>query len=132
MIPTTIMLVEDNPDDEFIAIRILRKAGILEISIARDGQEALDMLLSSGMPLPELLILDLRLPKIDGLKVLEILRQQERTEALPVVILSSSEDPRDRELCSQFGVCMFLGKPLEMVSLQQSLGKTLISCSSTG
>ncbi len=123
MIPTSIMLVEDSADDEFIAMRILRKAGIPEIKVARDGQEALDMLLSSGMPLPDLLLLDLRLPKIDGLKVLEILRQQKRTEALPVIILSSSEDPRDRDLCSRFGTNMFLGKPLEIKSFQQALVK---------
>ena len=123
MIPTSIMLVEDSPDDEFIAMRILRKAGITEIRVARDGQEALDMLLSSEKPLPDLLLLDLRLPKIDGLKVLETLRQQKRTEALPVIILSSSEDPHDRDLCSQFGVRMFLGKPLEIKSFQQTLAK---------
>src|SRR6185369_4433285 len=69
MMSRSVMLVEDNIDDQFLTKRTLRKAGINSISVAGDGQEALNILLTSGEPLPELLILDLRLPKIHGLKV---------------------------------------------------------------
>jgi len=119
MMPSSVLLVEDNSDDEFLARRVLRKAGITVIRVARDGQEALDMLLTSGEPLPEMLILDLRLPKIDGLKVFSELRRQERTMSLPVLILTSSDDPEDREACLRLGALAFLIKPLELNDLKQ-------------
>jgi len=89
------------------------------IRVACDGQEALNMLLMSGEPLPEMLILDLRLPKIDGLKVFAELRRQERTRSLPVLILTSSDDPEDREACLRLGALAFLIKPLELNDLKQ-------------
>ena len=113
--------VEDNIDDAFLTKRTLRKAGIDAVRVASDGQEALDMLLTSAAPLPALLILDLRLPKINGLKVLQELRRNKITMALPVLILSSSEDPKDRETCLHLGAIAFLNKPLELTSLQQLL-----------
>jgi len=119
MMPSSVLLVEDNSDDEFLARRVLRKAGITVIRVARDGQEALDMLLTSGEPLPEMLILDLRLPKIDGLKVFSELRRQEKTMSLPVLILTSSDDPEDREACLRLGALAFLIKPLELNDLKQ-------------
>jgi len=119
MMPRSVLLVEDNIDDEFLARRVLRKAGITVIRVARDGQEALDMLLTSGEPLPEMLILDLRLPKVDGLKVFAELRRQERTMSLPVLILTSSDDPEDREACLRLGALAFLIKPLELNDLKQ-------------
>lgn len=112
------MLVEDNIDDAFLTKRILRKAGIGDIRIAEDGREALAILLASGEPLPEMLILDLRLPGVDGLEVYQQLRRQERTRALPVIILSSSEDPKDREKCLNLGAVAYLTKPLELSALQ--------------
>jgi DNA-binding response OmpR family regulator len=115
------MLVEDNVDDEFLAMRTLRKAGIAEISVARDGQEALNLLLTSGRPLPEMLILDLRLPRVDGLKLFAELRSHERTMALPVLVLTSSDDPRDRETCLTLGAMAFFTKPLELGGLLQLL-----------
>lgn len=117
--PSSVLLVEDNIDDEFLARRVLRKAGITVIRVARDGQEALNMLLTSGEPLPEMLILDLRLPKIDGLKVFSELRRKERTMSLPVLILTSSDDPEDREACLRLGALAFLIKPLEPYDLKQ-------------
>ncbi len=119
--PRSVLLVEDNMDDQFLARRVLRKAGIDLISVASDGQKALDMLLRSGEPLPELLILDLRLPGIDGLKVFAELRRQERTMALPVLVLTSSDDPRDRKICLNLGALAFLIKPLEVSTFQQIL-----------
>jgi CheY-like chemotaxis protein len=115
------MLVDDNIDDVFLTKRTLRKAGIDAVRVASDGQEALDMLFAPGEPLPELLILDLRLPKIHGLKVFTEVRRNNRTKALPVLILSSSEDPKDCETCLKLGAIAFLNKPLEISSLQQVL-----------
>lgn len=113
------MLVEDNADDKFLAKRILRKAGIDMIRVVNDGQDAMDMLFASDEPLPELVILDLRLPRIDGLKVFAEIRRQERTMALPVLILTSSDDPKDREICLRLGAMAFVIKPLELTTLQQ-------------
>lgn len=119
MIPRSVLLVEDNVDDEFLARRILRKAGIGAVSVVSDGQGALDLLFDSDHPLPELLILDLRLPKVDGLKVFAELRQHEPTMTLPVLILSSSNDPKDRATCATLGALAFLNKPLELNDLLQ-------------
>ena len=120
MMPRSVLLVEDNVDDVFITRRILRKAGIDQVRVAANGQEALDMLLSSAEPLPELLILDLRLPLVSGIKVFTELRRQERTMALPVLILTSSEDPKDRDACLKLGVMAYLYKPLELSDLLQT------------
>lgn len=119
--PQSVLLVEDNIDDNFLTKRILRKAGIGLIRVASDGQEALNILLAPGEPLPEMLILDLRLPKIDGLKVFAELRRQKRTMSLPVLILTSSDDPNDRETCIKLGAIAFLTKPLELKDFQQVL-----------
>jgi len=121
MMPKSVMLVDDNIDDVFLTQRTLRKAGIDAVRIANDGQEALDMLLAPDEPLPELLILDLRLPKIHGLKVFSEIRRNNRTMALPVLILTSSEDPKDRETCLKLGAIAFLNKPLEVSNFQQVL-----------
>ncbi len=94
----TILLVEDNPDDELLTRRALRKNGISDsVVVARDGEEALDLLF--GGVSPRLVLLDLNLPKVDGLEVLRRLRSDERTRGLLVVVLVSREEgklPRDR------------------------------------
>ncbi len=111
----SVMLVEDNCDDEELARWALKKLGITRVVVVRDGCEALGMLLGPGrLPLlPDLVLLDLRLPRIDGITVLTRLRADERTRLLRVVILTSSEDPRDRETCRNLGVLAFLSKPLK-------------------
>jgi len=114
MMPRSVLLIEDNSDDVFLTKRVLRKAGITDVRVASDGQVALDMLLTSAEPLPELLLLDLRLPKVNGLRVLAEIRRNTKTMTLPVLVLSSSEDPRDREACYHHGVIAFLYKPLEL------------------
>jgi two-component system, response regulator len=121
VIPQSVLLVEDNSDDEFLAVRTLRKAGVTAISVARDGEEALAVLLAADRPLPDLLLLDLRLPKIDGLELMAKLRDNDRTSSLPVIVLSSSEDPRDHEACRQFGIRTFLSKPLDIIEFKQAL-----------
>src|SRR5690348_8363901 len=97
-----ILLVEDNPDDEALALRALRKNNIAnEVVVAHDGVEALDYLFCTGMYAgrepgnPQVVLLDLKLPRIDGLEVLRRLRAEERTSLLPVVILTSSKEEQD-------------------------------------
>lgn len=123
MTPRSVLLVEDNVDDEFLTRRTLNKAGIEFITYAADGQTALEMLLDQHPPLPEMVLLDLRLPKIHGLALLAELRRHPRTISLPVVVLSSSDDPKDREACNKLGAVAFLSKPLELSDLQLVLAE---------
>jgi two-component system response regulator len=103
-----ILLVEDNPDDEALTRRALAKNSIQnEVLVAHDGAEALDYLLGTGAhaghPIaPEVILLDLKLPKVDGLEVLRRIRADDRTRLLPVVILTSSREERD--LISGYGL----------------------------
>src|SRR6185295_1281838 len=90
-----ILLVEDNPNDAELTQRALRKSEIgARLAIARDGAEALDYL-QSNRPRPRVIFLDLKLPKIDGIEVLRRVRADERTRAIPVVVLTSSQEERD-------------------------------------
>ena len=108
-----ILLVEDNPDDELLTLRSLRKASITDcIEVARDGAEALDYLFRDGSELPQLILLDLKLPKISGLQVLERIRADERTRRIPVVILTSSNEPIDINTGYDLHVNSFVSKPL--------------------
>jgi two-component system response regulator len=94
--PIRILLVEDNPDDEQLTLRALRKTvPRIQVDVARDGQEALDYLLNPDQPMPFLILLDLKLPKISGLEVLQHIRQNERTRLALVVVLTSSDEPSD-------------------------------------
>ena len=110
-----ILLVEDNPDDEALTIRAFRKNNILnEVKVARDGQEALDRLLENrGDPLPQIVLLDLKLPKIDGLEVLRRMRQHERTRLVPVVILTSSREESDLRNGYRLGANSYIRKPVD-------------------
>lgn len=112
------MLVEDNPDDEALALRALRRNNITnQVTVARDGVEALDYLLpSSGAmaaDLPAVVLLDLKLPRIDGLEVLRRLRADERTRCLPVVILTSSKEEQDLIRGYSFGANSYIVKPVD-------------------
>lgn len=116
-----ILLVEDNPADEYLILRGLRKTNVANrIEVARDGQEALDFIFCqgpfaerSGEALPAFVLLDLNLPKISGLEVLERLRGDERTRRLPVVILTSSDEERDRLRGYDLYANSFVRKPLD-------------------
>ena len=108
-----ILLVEDDADDEALTRRALEKNNVRnELVVARDGQEALDYL--RGAPrLPELVLLDLKLPKIDGFEVLRRLRADERTRLLPVVVLTSSNEQRDVASSYSLGANSYVRKPVD-------------------
>jgi CheY-like chemotaxis protein len=119
----TILLVEDNPDDEALTLRALRQNNIVnQVVVARDGQEALDYLFATGAyagrdlaTMPTLVLLDLRLPRLDGLEVLKRLRADERTRFLPVVVLTSSSEDVDRLRSYSLGVSSFVRKPVDFI-----------------
>jgi len=128
-----ILLVEDNPDDEALTLRALRKHNILnEVVVAHDGAEALDYLFATGAwsgrdarQLPQVVLLDLKLPKIDGLEVLRRVRADERTRLLPVVILTSSNEEQDRIKGYGLGCNSYVRKPVnfdEFVDAVKQLG----------
>lgn len=118
---SAILLVEDNPDDEALTLRAFRKNNITnEVVVARDGPEALDYLFATGAyahrdaaVLPQIVILDLKLPKIDGLEVLRRLRAAPQTKLLPVVILTSSNEERDRLEGYGLGANSYVRKPVD-------------------
>ncbi len=122
-----ILLVEDNPDDELLTLRALKKNGVLnKVVVARDGVEALDYLFGTGSyagrdtgVMPQLILLDLKLPKIDGLEVLRRLRADERTRLLPVVILTSSREQQDMVDGYGLGANSYVRKP---VNFEQFVG----------
>ncbi|MHB9132654.1 MAG: response regulator [Armatimonadota bacterium] len=117
----TILLVEDNPDDVELTLRALKRANILnEVVVARDGVEALDYLYCTGTQaernpcvVPAVVLLDLKLPKVGGLEVLERLRADERTRMLPVVILTSSREEQDVINSYHLGANSYIRKPVD-------------------
>lgn len=121
MTPKTLLLVEDNPQDELLTLRALRRANLANrIDVVRDGQQALDYLFREGEfadrddpELPTVVLLDINLPRLSGLEVLERLRADTRTRRLPVVILTSSDDELDRLRSYENGCNSFVRKPVE-------------------
>jgi two-component system response regulator len=109
----SIILVEDNPDDERLTIRALKRGNIAnEILVARNGEEAITMVLNAD-PLPSVILLDLKLPKVDGLDVLRQIRANERTHKLPVVVLTSSSEEGDIIDSYDLGANSYVRKPVE-------------------
>ena len=128
-----ILLVEDNPDDEALTIRALQKNNIRnKVAIVRDGAEALDFLFCSGAyagrdpnDVTQVVLLDLKLPKVDGLEVLRRIRANERTSILPVVVLTSSKDEQDLLESYKNGANSYVRKPVnfdQFVEATQQLG----------
>lgn len=123
-----ILLVEDNDQDEKLTLRALRKAGVVNpIDVVRDGQQALDYLFGSGTDdvqereLPIVMILDLGLPRVSGLDVLERVRHHQATHLMPVVILTSSDEDRDRLKSYQNGANAFARKPVDFADFAETV-----------
>jgi two-component system, response regulator len=124
-----ILLVEDNPDDEALTLRALKKNNILnEVVVAHDGVEALDYLFATGVytgrdvsDRPQLVLLDLKLPKIDGLEVLRRLRGDERTRLQPVVILTTSNEDRDILSSYKLGANSYIRKPVDFEQFMEAV-----------
>jgi CheY-like chemotaxis protein len=118
-----ILLVEDNPDDEALMLRAFQRSKLANrIEVARDGAEALETLLGpEARPLPTLVILDLKLPKVDGLEVLRRLRAAERTRALPVVVLTSSREEQDLVESYRLGANSYVRKPVDFVQFAEAI-----------
>jgi two-component system response regulator len=125
----TILLVEDNPDDEALTLRALRKNNILnEVVVARDGAEALDYLFSRGAHAgrdrhkqPAITLLDLKLPKVDGLEVLKEIRANPATQLLPVVILTSSKEEQDLINGYRLGANSYIRKPVDFDQFMEAV-----------
>ncbi|HUR94599.1 MAG TPA: response regulator [Gemmatimonadales bacterium] len=125
-----LLLVEDNPHEAELLLRPL--GGLAEparIGIARDGEEALDYLLGRGLyrhrlggPLPQLVLLELKLPRLDGVEVLRTLRASPRTSTVPVVVLTSSAEPREVMQCYQAGANSCVRKPVEFREFTETVG----------
>jgi CheY-like chemotaxis protein len=124
-----ILLVEDNPDDVELTMRALKKNNILnEVLVARDGVEALDYLFMTGMysgrdpdAPPMVVLLDLKLPRVDGLEVLRKIRADERTKLLPVVILTTSNEERDLVSGYSLGCNSYIRKPVDFAQFTEAV-----------
>ena len=125
----SILLVEDNEQDELLILRALRRANVANrIDVARDGQQALDYLFAQGEhaqrspeALPTVVLLDISLPRLSGLEVLERLRADPRTRTLPVVMLTSSDEERDRFQSYAIGVNSFVRKPVTFTEFAETV-----------
>jgi DNA-binding response OmpR family regulator len=108
-----ILLVEDDPDHEALTIRALKKSNMAnDIRVARDGEEAVNLLCGPDPIKPQVILLDLKLPKLDGLEVLKRVRECDETRTLPVVVLTSSDEERDVVRSYQLGVNSYIRKPV--------------------
>lgn len=129
MASDVILLVEDNPDDVDLTIRALKRNNIMnEVVIAHDGVEALDYLFATGTHtgrdtsvMPQMVLLDLKLPKIDGLEVLRRVRSDERTKLLPVVILTSSKEQPDLVESYSLGANSYVRKPVDFTQFVEAV-----------
>lgn len=135
-----ILLVEDNYNDELLARRAFKKCEVTHgLAVARDGAEALDFLFASGAHsqrdwhhLPALVLLDMKLPKLDGLEVLRRLRADERTRTVPIVILSTSNEEADRTSSERLGANGYLRKPVEFSEFVETIRQLNLSWLQTG
>jgi hypothetical protein len=127
----TILLVEDNAQDEILTVRALMRVNLAnQIDVVRDGQQALDWLWAdgefagrAGAPLPAVVVLDLNLPRVGGLEVLARLRADPRTALLPIVVLTSSDEERDRLHSYAGGANSFVRKPLEFGEFAETVAR---------
>jgi DNA-binding response OmpR family regulator len=108
-----ILLVEDDPDHELLTIRALKKSNIAnDVRVAHDGEEAINLLFGDDAIRPQVILLDLKLPKVEGLEVLRRIRESDATRMLPVVVLTSSDEERDIVRSYKLGVNSYIRKPV--------------------
>jgi len=127
----SILLVEDNPQDEMLILRSLKKVNLANaVKVVRDGQEALDYIFCEGeyedrveCHLPTVVLLDIGLPRLSGLEVLERLRADPRTHLLPVVILTSSDEEKDRLRSYKDGCNSFVRKPIDFADFAETVAR---------
>jgi CheY-like chemotaxis protein len=124
----SVLIVEDNEDDRFLTMRVIKKLPFtVRIEIARNGDEALRRILGAGeersVALPSFMLLDLQLPKVGGIMLLERIRAFVDQSLLPVFILSSSDSPVDFAACNKLGISGYLPKPLDTNLLQDCLAR---------
>jgi CheY-like chemotaxis protein len=120
-----ILLIEDNADDELLTLRALRNNNIHnKVVVARDGQEALDYFFNKNIPenpMPTVVLLDLKLPKVNGLEVLQRIREDERTSLQPVVILTSSKEEQDIINSYRLGANSYIRKPVDFSQFMEAV-----------
>ncbi len=117
-----ILLVEDNPDDVDLTLRALKKNNVVnEVVVTHDGVEALEYLHREGSRLPEVVLLDLKLPRLDGLELLQRIRAEPRTRRLPVVVLTSSTEERDLIASYERGCNSFIKKPVDFAQFLEAV-----------
>ena len=116
-----ILLVEDDPDHELLTIRALKKSNIAnDVRVARDGEEAIDLLFGENSIRPQVILLDLKLPKVEGLEVLRRIRESDATRMLPVVVLTSSDEERDVVRSYKLGVNSYIRKPVNFTDFAEA------------
>ena len=126
-----VLLVEDNPDDAALALRTLSRGDVpIEVVVVRDGVEAQDYLFGGREPernppgpLPDLVLLDLKLPRVDGQEVLRLIRSHPCTQLIPVVVLTSSDERHDLERCYELGANSYVRKPVDFTQFSQAVGQ---------
>ena len=124
-----ILLVEDNPDDEFLTIRILSKLGYSDIDVVHQGGEALEYLFGATrnytieLPVkkPDIILLDMRMPLVDGIEFLEAAHANLKTHDIPVIVISSSKQEREINRCLELGAKAFLNKPLDSKEIKMAI-----------
>jgi two-component system, response regulator len=126
-----ILLAEDNPDDIQLTLRALKKSNIMnDVVVTQDGVETIEYLFGTGKyagrdtkVLPQVLLLDLKMPKMDGLEVLQRIRSDERTKLLPIVVLTTSSEDKDRVESYKFGANSYVRKPVDFNQFAQAVNQ---------
>jgi two-component system, response regulator len=125
--PRHILMIEDNPDDEALLLRQLKKAELeRHIKVIHDGGKALEYLMDERFKCEDLaaIFLDLHLPTIDGLQLLEAIRSESRLEKIPVIVMTSSNAPEEMEKCRELGVSSYVNKPVTFSSFAKAFADT--------
>lgn len=116
-----ILLIDDNPNDVELALMALDDSAAQQVTVAHSGQSALQLLSETDQPTPDVILLDLQMPHMDGLAVLDALKADERLKEIPVVMLTTSGEERDVRACYQHGAAAYVVKPLDFAQFREAL-----------